>query len=97
MRKIRLLALCGALVSCILFVGTTEISNRKMEIAGYLANKYLPPDAYAASDAAIGAGATAGYYLGGRVGMAIGCIFSPIGGVAGYCIGRSLGRWAGGL
>lgn len=47
MKKIRLFALCGIIGCALLFIGTTTISKQKMEIGGFLANKYLPPDAYA--------------------------------------------------
>ena len=97
MKKIRLFTLCGIIGCALLFIGTTTISKQKMEIGGFLANKYLPPDAYAASDAAIAAGAAAGHFVGGRVGMAIGCAFGPVGGVAGYCVGRIAGKWVGAL
>lgn len=66
MKKIRLFALCGIIGCALLFIGTTTISKQKMEIGGFLANKYLPPDAYAASDAAIAAGAAAGHFVGGQ-------------------------------
>ena len=89
MKKIRLFALCGIIGCALLFIGTTTISKQKMEIGGFLANKYLPPDAYAA--------AAAGHFVGGRVGMAIGCAFGPVGGVAGYCVGRIAGKWVGAL
>lgn len=43
MKKIRLFALCGIIGCALLFIGTTTISKQKMEIGGFLANKYLPP------------------------------------------------------
>lgn len=60
---------------CFIIYWYNNYLETKMEIGGFLANKYLPPDAYASSDAAIAAGAAAGHFVGGRVGMAIGCGF----------------------
>lgn len=95
MKKQKNMALCGLLFCSMMFAVIVNLSQPDMKIAGYIANEYLPPDAYVATDALLMAGVNAGYYIGGTCGMAIGCIFSPMGGAFGYCLGRSVGAFIG--